>query len=621
MTDLFKGQLLAPARVEYEPGEDGGFVLRCPEPLQPYARCVGEWLEHWASARADLTFLAERREGQWYRLSYGQARQQVGALAQGLLDMQLAKDAPLVVLSENDIDHALLVLAAMHIGVPVATISVAYAQSAGDCAKLQSILRALGPAVIFANDAARYGHALAAIQADCPVIVACNHHAVLGAIPLSDLYKCVETPAVMAAFATVVPDTTARYSLTSGSTGVPKVVVTTQRMLCANQQSIAQCWKFVEQRAMVVLDWLPWSHVFGANHNFNLVLRNGGTLYIDDGRPLPGSIERTLENIRSVRPTLFFNVPKGYEVMLPFLETDDALARSFFERLEMVFFAGAALPASLWQRLKAVAARVSIKPLLFSSAWGATETSPVLTMVHYPTQASGNIGLPVPGVEIKFVASGDKLEMRVRGEAVFNAYRHSPELTASAFDDEGYYRIGDAGELVDPQAPEKGIQFNGRITEDFKLTSGTWVSVGALRVRLLSALSPYVQDCVITGHDRDELGALLFASPALRELAGEGGHCMTADELSACDAVRQALLAAIVRLAKETPATSKHVTRLVILDTPLNLEAGEVTDKGYINQRQSLNLRADQVARLHAENLDPAVIQLAQATGAFSYAI
>lgn len=620
MTDLFNGQLLAPARVEFEAHRDGGFILRSPEPLQPYARCVGQWLEHWAVARPDQTFLAERREGQWHRLSYAQARHQVGALAQSLLDLDLPKGAPLVVLSENDIDHALLSLAAMHIGVPVSTISVAYSQSAGDCGKLRAILETLGPAVIFVNDGQRYRRALSLTQPGCPIIAVRNPDALEGCIALAELYGRQETPAVMAAFNRLGPDDHARYLLTSGSTGVPKVVVTTQRMLCANQQAIAQCWRFVEHSEMVVLDWLPWSHVFGGNHNFNLVLRNGGSLYIDDGRPMPGAIERTLENIRSVRPTLFFNVPKGYEVMLPYLEADKELALAFFARLDMVFYAGAALPASLWQRLKSVAAQVRLTPLFFSSEWGSTETSPVLTSVHYPIDAPGNIGLPVPGVEIKFVPSGDKFEMRVRGESVFTEYRHSPELTAQAFDEEGYYCIGDAGTLVDSAAPEKGIQFNGRVTEDFKLTSGTWVSVGTLRLRVLSALSPYVQDCVITGHDRDAIGILLFAAPALRALAGEDGHCLSADELAACVAVREVLLTGLVRLAEESPASSQHVNRLLILDTPANLDAGEITDKGYINQRQSLTLRADQVVRLHAEQPDAAVILLAHAIGALSHA-
>ena len=525
-----------------------------------------------------------------------------------------------MVLSENDIDHALLSLAAMHVGIPVSTISVAYSQSAGDCAKLGAILGALKPGAVFVTDGQRYARALSLTQLACPVIVGRHANQVQGAIALETLLARNETPDVMAAFGRLGPDHHARYLLTSGSTGVPKVVVTTHRMLCANQQAIAQCWKFLERSEIVILDWLPWSHVFGGNHNFNLVLRNGGALYIDDGRPMPGSIERTLENIRTVKPTLFFNVPKGYEVMLPHLEADADLAQAFFERLDMVFYAGAALPASVWQRLKAVAAQVRVSPLFFASEWGSTETSPVLTSVHYPIEMSGNIGLPVPGVEIKFVPSADKLEMRVRGESVFKQYRDSAELTAQAFDEEGYYRIGDAGALIDPAAPEKGIRFDGRVTEDFKLTSGTWVSVGTLRLRVLSALSPYAQDCVITGHDGDAIGVLLFAAPALRALAGERGHAMSADELAASILVREVLLAGLVRLAQESPASSQHVNRLIILDTPADLEAGEITDKGYINQRQSLTLRADQVARLHADRPDRAVILLEEARGALSHA-
>jgi feruloyl-CoA synthase len=620
VTDLFNGQLLAPARVEFEARPDGGFVLRSPVTLQRYARCVGEWLEHWAAVRPDHIFLAERRESAWYTLTYGEARLQVGALAQGLLDLVLADGSPLVVLSENDVDHALLSLAAMHVGIPVSVISVAYSQSTGDCAKLAAIFEVLKPAAIFVNDGLRYSRALSLTKPTCPVIVSRHVDQIQGAIALKTLYACSETGGVMEAFRRLAPNHHARYLLTSGSTGLPKVVITTHRMLCANQQAIAQCWRFLEHSEIVILDWLPWSHVFGGNHNFNLVLRNGGTLYIDDGRPTPGSIERTLENIRSVRPTLLFNVPKGYEVMLPYLEADEALAKVFFERLDMVFYAGAALPVSLWQRLKTVAAQVRATPLFFASEWGATETSPVLTSVHYPIEMSGNIGLPVPGVEIKFVPCGNKLEMRVRGDSVFEQYRGSAELTAQAFDEEGYYCIGDAGSLIDPAVPEKGIRYEGRITEDFKLTSGTWVSVSTLRLRVLSALSPYAQDCVITGHDGDVIGVLLFAAPAMRGLAGEGGHAMSADELAACAQIREVLLTGLTRLAEESPASSQHVNRLIILDSPADLDAGEITDKGYINQRLSLVLRAEQVMRLHADRPDRAVILLAEARGALSHA-
>lgn len=620
MNDIFAGKLLAPPRVLHEKCPDGSFVLRSPEPLLPYARCVGQWLEHWAVARPQQTFLAEQRDGQWFEMSYSQTRFQVGALAQGLLELDLPPGKPLVVLSENDIDHALLTLAAMHIGMPVTSVSVAYSQGQGDCARLRAVLELLDPGLIFVNDGHRYARALSIAQPGCLVVAARQHEHIPGALPLVELAAQPETPAVIAAFEQLGPEDAARYILTSGSTGTPKVVITSHKMLCANQQAIAQCWKFIEQCEIVVLDWLPWSHVFGCNHNFNLVLRNGGSLYIDDGRPLPGAIERTLENIRTVRPTLYFNVPKGYEVMLSFLEADEHLAKCFFERLEMLFYAGAALPASLWSRLKEVAARSCSKPLFFTTEWGATETSPVLTSVHYPIDRPGNIGLPVPGIEIKFVPNGEKLEMRVRGESVFTRYLNNPELTAQSFDEQGFYRIGDAGALVDPAAPHRGIHFEGRVSEDFKLSTGSWVSVGNLRLRVVAALAPFVQDCVIAGHDRDELGVLLFVTPALRALAGPGGEHLTAEELAATSAVRQALQRGIDEVARTFPASSQHCARAIILDIPPSLEAGEITDKGYINQRQVLALRADKVARLFAEQPDAAIIVCALVSGELSHA-
>ncbi|WP_349573478.1 feruloyl-CoA synthase [Azotobacter salinestris] len=617
MVDFFNDvNLLAPARAVVESRSDGAFILRSPEPLQPYARCIGEWLERWARETPGRTFLAERDGDGWFRLSYAEARQRVGSLAQSLLDLGLPAGRPLVVLSENDIDHALLALAALHVGIPVATVSVAYSRNgAGGCGKLKAILEVLQPGLIFVNDGDPYGGAIGQVRPDCPVLAARNAGAIPGALSLAGFYDRQESPAVMEAFARLDGDSHARYLLTSGSTGGPKAVVNSQRMLCANQQAIAQCWRFVERREIVVLDWLPWSHTFGVNHNFNMVLRNGGTLYIDDGRPLPGQIERTLENIRSVRPTIFYNVPRGYEVLLPYLERDQELADALFGRLDALFYAGAALPQSSWDRLAAVAGRVRSTPLFFTSAWGATETAPLLTSVHFRIDKPGNLGLPVPGIEIKFVPSGDKLEMRVRGESVFSEYRNNPELTAKAFDEDGFYMIGDAGHLLGDDRPEQGIVFNGRVSEDFKLTTGTWVSVGTLRPRLVSALAPYAQDCVICGHDRDQLAALVYPTPALRALAGEAGASMSADQLALEPAVRLALCAGLQALARDFPASSQHVARLLILDSPPNLAAGEITDKGYINQRMALALRAGQVERLYAETLDPAVILLAEVQG------
>ncbi|WP_300731101.1 feruloyl-CoA synthase [Pseudomonas sp.] len=605
---------LAPARVLYEPGPDGSFTLSSAEPLHPYARCIGEWLDHWALQTPERPYLAERRNGVWFTLTYREVRQRVGALAQGLLELNTAPGRPVLMLSENDIDQALLTLAAMHVGIPVSTVSVAYARNTGSgCGKLKAIVQVLEPAAIFVNDGDAYCRAIELVNPDCPVIAARNAQEIPDALALPSLYKA-ETPAVAAAFARVNGETPARYLLTSGSTGAPKAVINTHGMLCANQQAIAQCWRFVEHCEMVVLDWLPWSHVFGANHNFNLVLRNGGTLYIDDGRPVPGQIDRTVENIKSVKPTLFFNVPRGYEALLPYLDRDEELAKALFGRSQLLFYAAAALPQSTWNRLVESAARVRRTPLFFTTEWGSTETSPVVTSVHFELNQPGNIGLPVPGTQIKFVPSGDKLEMRVRGPSVFSRYLNDPVNTLAAFDEEGFYKIGDAGRLVDPQHPERGILFDGRVTEDFKLSSGTWVSVGTLRPRLVSALSPYVSDCVICGHDREVIGALVYPTAALRALLDEAG-CEPGAALALDPQVRLALCAGLQALAKDFPASSQHAVRLIILDSPPSLDDGEITDKGYINQRVALSLRADAVKRLYADTLGQDVILLAEVYG------
>ena len=616
MYDIFNDPTrLAPARVLCEPGADGSFILSSPEPLQPYARCIGEWLEHWAELTPDRPYLAERRNGSWFTLTYGEVRQRVGALAQGLLELDTEPGRPVLMLSENDIDQALLTLAAMHVGIPVSTVSVAYARNTGSgCAKLKAIIEVLDPALIFVNDGDAYCRAIELVKPRCPVVAARNAQEIPDGLALPLLYK-PESPAVMDAFARLNSDTPARYLLTSGSTGSPKAVINTHGMLCANQQAIAQCWRFIEQIEVVVLDWLPWSHVFGANHNFNLVLRNGGTLYIDDGRPLPGQIDRTVENIKSVRPTLFFNVPRGYEALLPYLERDEALADALFGRLELLFYAAAALPQSSWQRLVARAAQVREAPLFFATEWGSTETSPVVTSVHFQLDKAGNIGLPVPGTQLRFVPSGDKLEMRVRGPSVFPRYLNDPQSTEAAFDELGFYRIGDAGRLVDPERPELGVLFDGRVTEDFKLSSGTWVSVGTLRPRLVSALAPYASDCVICGHDRDVIGALVYPTPALRELLGKAGEGMSGAQLALQPEVRLALCAGLQALARDFPASSQHAVRLLILDTPPSLNDGEITDKGYINQRAALTLRAEAVQRLYADTLDQDVILLAEVYG------
>lgn len=607
--------LLAPARVEVDPIEGGGFIIRSKDPLGPYSRCVGDWLERWAQETPNATYLAERVEEGWKELTYLQVRNLIGKLAQGLLNLGLSKDKPLVVLSGNDLNHALLSLAAMHVGIPVGTISASYSKGRRDYTKLAALLGVFNPGAIFVSSGEEFAPGVLAIDFDRLVITGKEAYAIPGAMDIAQIYDTEETSAVMDAFHALTEDTHARYLLTSGSTGEPKVVVNTHKMLCSNQQMIAQCWRFLEKCKLRVLDWLPWSHTFGANHNFNMVLRNGGSLYIDDGLPMPGRIERTIDNIKYVRPTMFFNVPLGYDVLLPFIESDPELAEALFSNLDALFYAAAALPQSTWDRIHKAAAAVRDTPLFFTSEWGATETTPVLTNVHFYTEKPGNLGLPVPGIDIKFIPAGDKLEMRVKGPSVFTEYLNDAELAHRSFDEDGFYMIGDAGYLLDSERPEKGIIFNGRVTEDFKLTTGTWVSVGTLRPLIVSTLAPYISDCIVCGHDQNEIAVLAFPTIALRNLAGAEGGAMHADHLAQVPAVRRALLEKMKKMAVENKASSRHAARLLLLNTPPNIEVGEITDKGYINQRMAINYRSDEVKRLFAENLDPAVILVTETIG------
>ncbi|TCW78770.1 feruloyl-CoA synthase [Burkholderia sp. SRS-46] len=588
---------LARPDIERIDAPDGSFILRSRVPPRSSARCVGEWLEYWSRHTPQRIFIAERAAdgAGWQRVTYADARAEVGALAQGLLDIGMTPARPIVVLSENSIDGALLTLAAMHVGLPVSFISPAYLLATRDHANLNALIRALTPGLMYADDGATCASALLACEAQCPLVFSRN--VPRGAIELDALRGTRETEAVMEAFARITPDSHAKYLMTSGSTGAPKVVINTHRMLCTNQEAIAQVWPFVDHAAPLVLDWLPWSHTFGANHNFNLVLRNGGSLYIDDGRPVAGLMEKSVRNLAELWPTIYFNVPRGFDALLPYLEESASFARHFFEDLQVLFFAGAALHKPLWDRFKVLANRYRETPVLFGSAWGTTETAPLLTSLHYHYPEPGNLGVPVPGTEIKFVPNGDKLEMRVRGDQVFPGYRNSAALTQGAFDAAGFYMTGDAGRLADPADPNAGILFDGRVSENFKLSSGTWVSVGTLRIRSMGALMPYAQDVVVAGHDRDEVGLMIFPSDALRALAGDGSGTMTGETLSAHHEIRRAISSALATL-NVGHGTAARVARAVILGSAPDPDTGEITDKGYVNQRQVLASRAIEIERL-----------------------
>jgi feruloyl-CoA synthase len=572
----------AAAEVDVERRQDGTLVLRSPQRLRALERCVGEWLAKWAQQSPERTFLAERQGDGWRKLSYAQALDGARRVGEALLERGLGPGKPLAILSDNSIDHGLLALGAMHAGVPVAPISPAYSLMSKDFAKLKAIFELLRPGLVWADDPRRFAAALGAVGAE--------------AVPLAPLLDRSPGARIDEAFARVGPDTVAKILFTSGSTGLPKGVINTQRMLVANQQMLAQVWPFLEDRVQTIVDWLPWNHTFGGNFCFNMMLRNGGSFTIDGGKPAPGLIETTARNLKEVSPTLYFNVPRGFDLLLPFLERDAALRRSFFRDLDMLFYAAAALPQNLWQRLEAMAMAEKNGELAMISSWGSTETAPSAAAVHYHIERAGVIGLPNPGCELKLVPAAGKLEVRVRGPHVTPGYFRRDDLTRAAFDEEGFYRIGDAMKFADPAAPQKGLVFDGRLAEDFKLSSGTWVHVGAVRVKLIAAGNPLIQDAVITGHDRDEVGALVFPSPAAKDLA---------------PATLRAKVASALKALAAEGGSSMHPVRALITADPPSIDANEITDKGYLNQRAVLERRAALVEKLHAKQPGADVITAA----------
>jgi feruloyl-CoA synthase len=583
-----------PPRVDVERRPDGTLVLRSPEPLRSYARCLGEYLERWAAEKPNDVFLAEREGENWKKITWAQTRQQVHSIATSLLSRGVSVEHPVAILSDNSIEHALIALAAMHIGVPVAPISPAYSLMSRDFAKLKKAVSLIQPALAFVDDAQQYARALAAIDDPNIEVVAARN--IGAATPFARLTAQINPAIVSRAFAAVQPDTIAKFLFTSGSTGQPKAVINTQRMLCSNIQSATQTWPFLEDEPPVLVDWLPWNHTFGGNNNFSAVFAYGGTLYIDAGKPLPGLIEKTVRNLREVSPTMYYNVPRGYDALLPFLESDVALRRSFFARLKVLIYAAAALPEQLWERLEQLAIQETGKCVWMASAWGSTETAPMVTLVHFEPIRTSVIGLPTPGCELKMVPVGHagRYELRVRGPNVTPGYWKQPDLTKAAFDEEGFYKMGDAGCFADEADPAQGIEFAGRLAEDFKLSSATWVHVGDLRVRALAALAPVAQDIVITGHDRKEVGFLIFPKPNV------------VDDPSIREQVRKGM----ALLRDEGRGSSMYATRAILLKDPPSIDAGEITDKGYINQRAVLDRRATLVESLYRDPPDSDVILL-----------
>ncbi|NMG42446.1 AMP-binding protein [Aromatoleum toluvorans] len=607
------GAMFAQPVVDIESRPDGSRILRSGIPLpQTYARCVGEWLEHWAREAPERVFLGERNAaGEWETVTYGEARRRVVAIATWLLGQNLSAERPVAILSDNSIEHALLMYAAMHVGVPSCAISAGNSLMSKDFAKLKGNIELLRPGVIYADTIERFAPAIAAIAPlhDGVVVAGRRSGEAAGCVAFADIEARSDEGAVMRAFDRIMPDTIGKFLFTSGSVGTPKAVINTQRMLCSSQLAKELVWPFLKEEPPVLVDWLPWSHTFGSNHNLNMVLRWGGSLYIDDGKPVPALLGKTLRNIKEVSPTIYFSVPRAYDMLVPELRRDRELREAFFGRLKLIFYAGAALPQHLWADLENLSEEAKGYRVAMVSSWGSTETAPLATDCHFQAVRSGVIGVPVPGVELKLVPSADKLEVRVRGPNVFPGYWKQPELTAKSFDDEGFYLIGDAVEFVDPARPEQGLLFDGRVGEDFKLLTGTWVHVGALRVKGIDALKPVAQDIVVTGHDRDEIGFLVFPNVSeCRSLCPGLPADAPVEQVLANPAVLARVRLGMSALAQGGGGSSTIPARAMLMAEPPSVEAGEITDKGYINQRAVLARRMDLVAALYAEMPDKTVI-------------
>ena len=607
------------ANVRYRPvafGDDavqvrqanGATYVKAVAPLGDYARRSVDRLRHWAATAPERTFIARReRDGAWRHVSYAQALESVRAIGQALLQRGLGPQRPVMILSGNDIEHALLGLACQYVGVPYAPISPAYSLVSQDFDKLRHIANLLQPGLVFAADGLAFGTAMTAVCGpDVEFVVTRGMPTAREATAFATLEQTVPTEAVDVAMEATGPDTIAKFLFTSGSTKLPKAVINTQRMLCSNMQMLQQVWPFLLEEPPVLLDWLPWNHTFGGNKDANLVLFNGGTLYIDDGKPTPQGIATTIANLREIAPTVYFNVPKGWDDLAQALATDRALRDNFYSRLKLQFYAGAALAQPVWDKLHASAEAACGERIRMTTGLGMTETAPCALFAMREDVHAGELGVPSPGVEVKLVPCGDKTEVRYRGPSVTPGYWKSPEETAAMFDDEGFFCSGDAVKWLDPAQPHLGFVFDGRVAEDFKLYTGTWVSVGPLRGRVMHEGAPYVQDVVITGHDRAEIGLLIIPNLAqCRALAGLPPSSAAAEVL-ASKPVRSYFQDLVERLWRQGSGSATRVVRALLLEQPPSIDRGEITDKGSINQRAVLSYRADLVELLYA-GLDPAI--------------
>ena len=549
---------------------DGSVLMEQRDPLPEHLPTIADYLDKWAVATPDATWLARRdATGNWKKITYAVALKNARAIGSFLLQLGLGPDRPLVVLSENSLEHGIIGLACLYVGIPYAPVSPAYSLVSKDHTKLKDIAQLLKPGCVFADDGTAFEHAFkAAFDNDCKFINAQNLAS--GAFDFSDACTCNPALADLAR-TTITSDTVAKYLFTSGSTGSPKAVINTNGMICAMQAMVRDCYRFLTVEPPIVLDWAPWNHTAAGNKVSYLTLTNGGAYYIDDGRPVPGKFDETLRNLLEIPCTWYFNVPVGWDLLVEELEADQALAETFFSCLGMMFYAGAGMAQHTWDRLRAVGRKTTGNEVLLTTSLGATETAPFALACTEVQEKSGNVGVPSCGLSMKLVPNGGKMELRLKGPSITPGYYKNPEKTTEAFDDEGYYCMGDALRPSDPNDLTKGFFFDGRIAENFKLNTGTWVSVGAVRAALVDGMQGLIRDAVIVGENRADLGALLILS--------DQAKTMKPSDLS------ESLKILLCEAAKAATGSASRVKRATVVSQAPSFDKGEITEKGSLNQR------------------------------------
>ncbi|MEO8020169.1 MAG: feruloyl-CoA synthase [Pseudomonadota bacterium] len=599
-----------PFQTDFEIRADGAVLLKPRSALSHYPARLMDFLEHWAGVAPQRILVARRaHSGEWFSLTYAQVLERVRRIAAGLAARDLSAERPILIASGNSVEHLLLAFAAMWAGIPYCPMSPAYCLASADLGTARFAIELLTPGLIAAFDTPSFAAPLQKLQLKDLEIVG---DAAIGGADVTTLsaLETSPTPGLDHLHDQTHGDTVAKFLLTSGSTGHPKAVITTNRMLCSNAMMLRQAMPFLTHEPPVLVDWLPWNHTFGGSHNVGIVLSNGGTLYIDDGKPTPARIGETVRNLREISPTVYFNVPKGFEMLASRLADDGELRGNFFRRLRAYFFAGASLAQHTWDALDSMSMleRGVKTPML--TGLGATETGPSVTFTTPSMGRSGAIGLPANGSLVKLTPVEGKREIRVRSPGVTPGYWRQPHLNAAAFDDEGFYRLGDAVRLIDEHDPRLGMVFDGRIAEDFKLANGTWVSVGPLRAELIATLSPFAQDVVIAGLDADYIAAIIIPDLAscarLLEVAAAPNYRFLAENPQ----LRSLLAERIEAHARRNPASTRCVRRAVLLPTQPSLDHGEITDKGSINQRAVLRHRSQLVADLFAVKLPAYAIEV-----------